>query len=322
MSAGGSTKAVLAALIGNSLIAVAKFVAFIFTGSSSMLAESIHSVADSGNQGLLLWGGKSAKKKADDEHQFGYGRERYFWSFVVALVLFSLGGGFATYEGILKIREPHAIENLPIALGVLLFAIVVEAFTFRTAIVESRPLKGDLSWWQFIRRARVPELPVVLLEDFGAMVGLVFAFTAIIISDVFDAPIWDGIGTLAIGILLLIIAVILIIEMRSLLLGEGARPRDMAKIRAAIEGSPDVERLIHLRTQHLGPEELLVGAKVVFKSNLTVTELADAVDALEVAIRTEVAYARPMYIEPDLARDPAELVARAAPVGNTDDHRG
>ncbi len=320
MAAGGSTKAVVAALVGNSLIAIAKFAAFFVTGSSSMLAEGIHSTADSANQGLLLWGGKAAQKTADEEHQFGYGRERYFWSFVVALVLFSLGGGFATYEGIEKIRHPHEIENVGIALGVLVFAIVVEAFALRTAIVEAAKIKGDITWAQFIKRARVPELPVVLLEDSGAIIGAAFALVALIIAQATGNPVWDGIGTLGIGILLLVIAVILIIEMRSLLIGEGARPRDMMKIRMAINGAPHVQKVIHLRTQHLGPEELLVGAKIVFDENLTVEELSEAIDGVERAVRADVPYARPMYIEPGLMRDPAQLVADASPVGNHDDH--
>lgn len=302
MAAGGSTKAVLAALIGNSLIAVAKFVAFFITGSASMLAEAIHSVADSGNQGLLLWGGKAAAKDADDEHQFGYGRERYFWSFVVALVLFALGAGFAIYEGIEKIRHPHEIKSIAVALGVLGFAILVEGFSFRTAIVESIPLKGDLTWWQFIRRSRTPELPVVLLEDLGAMIGLVFAFCALLIAHIAEAPIWDGIGTLGIGILLFFIACTLIVEMRSLLIGEGADTDEMVKIKSAIAGSDSVQKLIHIKTQHLGPEELLVGAKIEFDSSLSVPELAAAIDAVERNVRAVVPYARPMYIEPDVHR--------------------
>lgn len=314
MSAGGSTKAVVAALIGNSLIAIAKFVAFFITGSTSMLAEAIHSVADSGNQGLLLWGGKAAQKEADEEHQFGYGRERYFWSFVVALVLFTLGAGFATYEGISKIRHPHEIDNILVALGVLAFAILVEGFSFRTAIVEARPLKGDLTWWQFIRRSRTPELPVVLLEDFGAMVGLVFAFSALLIAHYAEAPVWDGIGTLGIGILLFFIACTLIVEMRSLLIGEGAQPRDMVKIRAAINDSSHVNHLIHLRTQHLGPEELLLGAKIEFDRGLSMQELSAAIDSVEVSIRDVVPYANPIYIEPDLRR---EVDPTAGPADST-----
>lgn len=311
MAAGGhGSKAVMAALIGNSGIAVAKFIGFLITRSSSMLAESIHSVADASNQALLLWGGKAARRVADEEHQFGYGRERYFWSFVVALVLFALGSAFAVYEGIEKIRHPHPIDNFGVALGILAFAICLEAWSFRTAIVESIPLKGNLTWWQFIRRSRTPELPVVLLEDLGAQTGLVIAFIAITISQVFDAPVWDGIGTLSIGLLLGVIAIILVIEMRSLLIGEGARPGEMTKIRAALAGAPHVDHVIHLKTQHLGPEELLVGAKLAFDPNLTVSELADAVDGVESAIRAQVPYARPIYIEPDLLRNEEELRAR------------
>ena len=302
-------KAVVAALIGNSGIAVAKFVGFLLTRSSAMLAEAIHSVADAGNQALLLLGGKRARQLADDEHQFGYGRERYFWSFVVALILFALGSAFAVYEGIEKIRHPHAISNVPIALGILGFGILLESWSFRTAIKEARPLKGSLTWWQFIRRSRTPELPVVLLEDLGAQAGLCIAFVAIVISKVFDAPIWDGIGTLTIGLLLGVIAVILVIEMRSLLLGEGARSGEMKKIVDAIESSPEVTHLIHIRTQHLGPDELLVGAKVAFDTELTVAELAEAIDRVEAAVRAEVPYAHPMYIEPDLMRDTDKIRA-------------
>jgi cation diffusion facilitator family transporter len=300
MSTGGSSKAVLAALLGNLAIAIAKFAAFLVTGSSSMLAESVHSVADSGNQGLLLWGGKAARREADERHQFGFGRERYFWSFVVALVLFVVGAGFSIYEGIEKIRHPHAVTNVWVALGVLAFAIVVESYSFRMAVKESRPLKGRLSWWQFIQRSRTPELPVVLLEDFGAQVGLIFAFVAVSISHWAHAPVWDGIGTLAIGILLLVIAVILMVEMRSLLIGEGANEEDMAKIRAAIESAPDVERLVQIRTQHLGPEELLVAAEVDFSDGLLTEQLAAAIDEVERRVLAEVPYAKPMYIEPAL----------------------
>jgi len=303
MAASGGTKTVVAALLGNSAIAVAKFVGFAITRSSSMLAEAIHSCADAGNQGLLLWGGRAAKKEADDEHQFGYGRERYYWAFVVALVLFLVGSGFALFEGIEKIRHPHAIESPNVAYGILGFGIVAEFFAFRTAIVESRPLKGDESWWGFVRNTRVPELAVVLLEDFGAMVGLVVAMVSIWISVTFDAPVWDGIGTLSIGILLFIIAVVLIIEMRSLLLGEGASKTDMDKIRTAIVGNDKVSKLLNLRTQHLGPDELLVGAKVEFVPGLSTAELAAAVDEVENAVREIAPHARPMYIEPDLHKE-------------------
>jgi len=303
MAAGGGTKAVVAALLGNSAIAIAKFVGFFITRSSSMLAEAIHSVADAGNQGLLLWGGKAAKKEADEEHQFGYGRERFYWAFVVALVLFSVGSGFALYEGVEKIRHPHEIDNATVAYAILGFAIVAEFFTFRTAVLEARPLKGDDSWWTFVRETRVPELAVVLLEDLGAMIGLIIAITSIAIAQAFDAPIWDGIGTFSIGVLLFFIAVILIIEMRSLLLGEGAGEKEMQAIRTAIDDSPRVAKLLHLRTQHLGPAELLVGAKVEFEMGMTTAELAAAVDGVEAAVRSVVPEAGPIYVEPDLHKE-------------------
>jgi cation diffusion facilitator family transporter len=301
MSAGGhGTKAVVAALLANAGIAVAKFVGFVITGSASMLAESIHSVADSGNQGLLLLGGRRARRKADETHPFGYGRERYFWAFIVALVLFSLGGAFAMFEGVEKIRHPHEIESAGVAIGILLFAVVLETYSFRTAIVESNKVRGDASWWQFIRRSKNPELPVVLLEDLGAEVGLLIALAAVTTSLVTDDPIYDGIGTLSIGVLLTIIAIVLATEMKSLLLGETADPKVQHAIRDGVEVDAAVQRLIHLRTQHLGPDELLIGAKVGFVEGLSVPELASAVNRIEANVRAAVPEARVIYIEPDV----------------------
>ena len=297
---GHGTKAVIAALFANLAIAIAKFVGFAVTGSSSMLAEGVHSVADSGNQGLLLLGGKRAKKAATDEHPFGYGRERYFWSFVVALVLFSLGCLFAIYEGLHKLEHPEPIDSPEWAFGILGFAILAEAFSFRTAVVETRKIKGPASYWQFIRRAKAPELPVVLLEDLGALVGLVLAMAGITASVITDDGRWDGYGSIAIGILLGIIAVILVIEMKSLLIGEGASRKDVEAIRAAIEIDPDVMRIIHLRTEHLGPEEMLVGTKVEFMHELTVAEVAGAIDRVERSIRAGVPAARIIFVEPDV----------------------
>lgn len=300
---GASSKAIIAALLANLGIAVSKLVGFAITGSASMLAESIHSIADSGNQCLLLLGGRRAKRAADTSHPFGYGRERYFWAFVVALVLFSLGGAFATFEGVEKIRHPHhELESPAIAIGILLVAIVLEGLSFRTAIGEARHVKGDASWWSFIRRSRNPELPIVVLEDFGALVGLVLALGGVGMALATDDGVWDGYGTLAIGILLSIIAVVLAVEMKSLLIGESAEASVEQAISDAIGGDPQVERLIHLRTQHLGPEELLVGAKVSFDATLTVPQLADAIDQVERAVRAAAPEARVLYIEPDVLR--------------------
>ncbi|MCW2558907.1 MAG: cation transporter [Mycobacterium sp.] len=302
MSTGGSTRAIVAALLANAGIAVAKFVGFIITGSSSMLAESVHSLADTSNQGLLLFGQREARKQADDLHQFGYGRSRYFYSFVVALVLFTLGSVFALYEGYHKIGYPEELTSPVVAIVILLVAICLESYSFRTAAVESRPLKGSGSWWRFIRTSRNPELPVVLLEDTGALIGLAFALGGVGLSMLTGDPVWDGVGTVAIGVLLGVIAVILMIEMHSLLIGEGATSQEDKAIRAALEQTPNVDRLIHIRTQYLGPDELLVGAKIALPADTDLATVAATIDAAEEAVRAAVPAAKVIYLEPDLDR--------------------
>lgn len=311
--AGHGKKAVIAALLANAGIAVAKFLGFLVTSSSSMLSESIHSVADSGNQALLLLGDHRAKKRATPTHPFGYGRERYFWAFVVALVLFSLGALFSIYEGVHKLEDPHPLESPGWAIGILLVAIVLEGFSMRTAVVESNTVRGDASWIQFIRHSRLPELPVVLLEDLGALTGLVLALVAVVASTVTENGVYDAWGTISIGVLLGAIAIVLAVEMKSLLIGEGATPADEQAIRDAIESGDEVERLIHLKTQHLGPDELLVAAKVEFSGELTVDELASVVDAVEARIRAAVPATGPLYLEPDLFRTGATSTPAARP---------
>jgi cation diffusion facilitator family transporter len=302
MSAEGGTRAIIAALGANLGIAVAKFVGFLITGSSSMLAESAHSVADSGNQGLLLVGGRRARRAATEEHPFGYGRDRYFYAFVVALVLFTLGSLFSLYEGYHKIRDHEAeLERPLIAIGILLVAIVLEGFSLRTAIVESNRVRGDSGWFQFIRRAKAPELPVVLLEDTAALLGLIFAVAGVGLSWATGDTLWDGVGTVMIGLLLGVIAVILIIETKSLLIGEGAAPQTVDKIVAALVG-PGVDRVIHLRTQYLGPDELLIAAKVAIPRTTVMERVAGAIDDAERRVRQAVPEARLIYLEPDLER--------------------
>jgi cation diffusion facilitator family transporter len=303
MAASGGTKAILAALFANLGLAIAKFVAFVFTGASSMLAEAIHSVADTSNQALLLLGGRLARRDATTQHSFGYGRERYFWSFVVALVLFTVGSLYALYEGVDKIRHPHEIDSPVWAFAVLSVGIVLESFSMRTAVVESNRVRGSASWMHFIRRSRTPELPVVLLEDLGALLGLVLALGALAAAAVFDAPVWDGIGTLSIGVLLGLIAVVLAVEMRSLLLGESATRADDSAIRQAVTSTEGVVDLLHLRTQHLGPEELLVAAKVSFDPRYTTADLVEAINRVEENTRTAVPIARIMYVEPATAAE-------------------
>ena len=295
----------MAALVANAGIAVAKFVGFLITGASSMLAESVHSVADSSNQALLLLGGARARKRPTASHQFGYGRERYFWAFVVALVLFGLGSVFSLFEGYEKLRHEHAVESAGVAIAILVVAIVLESLSFRTAVREAEHERADESWWVFIRRSKTPEITVVLLEDLGALVGLVLALAGVCLAAVTGDPVWDALGTLAIGVLLGVIAVILVIEMRSLLIGESATPEQLERIRRAILSGPGVRRLIHMRTQHLGPDELLVGAKIELDSSLSFAEVAEVVNTTEASVRAEVAEARILYLEPAVAVDPA-----------------
>jgi cation diffusion facilitator family transporter len=305
MSAEGSTRAIFAALLANAGIAAAKFVGFLITGSSSMLAEGVHSVADTSNQGLLLLGQRQSRKEADPLHQFGYGRSRYFYSFVVALVLFTLGSVFALYEGYHKISHPSELTSPVVAIAILVVAICLEGYSFRTAVKESRPLKRTGSWWRFIRTSRNPELPVVLLEDSGALVGLSFALIGVGLTVLTENPVWDGVGTVGIGVLLGAIAVVLMVEMHSLLIGESATVSEDRAIRAALEQTDNIDRLIHLRTQYLGPEELLVGAKIAIPPGTDLATVAATIDAAEAAIRAAVPAAAVIYLEPDLDRTPA-----------------
>jgi cation diffusion facilitator family transporter len=313
-SGGGGTRAIIAALAANLGIALTKFVAWALTGSSSMLAEAIHSVADSGNQGLLLLGGKRAARKATPEHPFGYGRERYIYAFIVSIVLFSVGGLFALYEAYHKIQHPEPIESWQwVPVLVLVVALGLEGFSFRTAIQESNHTRGTTSWVAFVRRAKAPELPVVLLEDAGALVGLVFALLGVVLTLITHNGVWDGLGTAAIGLLLVTIAAVLAVETKSLLLGESATPEDVATIERAVLDGPGVERIIHMKTLHLGPEELLVAAKIAVPRSESAEEVARHINETEARIRTALPIARVIYIEPDIYQADNAPTAAAAP---------
>ena len=290
----------MAALSSNLAIAASKFVAFAVSGSSSMLAEGVHSVADSGNQILLLVGGRKSRRAADEEHPFGYGRERYIFGFLVSIVLFTIGGVFALYEGYDKVVHPHKLDDWGWPVGVLLFAIIAEGYSFRTAVGESRHSKGKQSWVSFVRTAKAPELPVVLFEDFGALIGLVFAMAGVGLSVATGNGVWDGVGTLAIGSLLVCIALVLAVETKSLLLGEAASPAVVAGIRAALVDGVKVTRVIHMRTLHLGPEELLVAAKIAVRPELTAAGVAEAINTAEKRVRAAEPIARVIYLEPDI----------------------
>ncbi|CAL9417284.1 MULTISPECIES: cation diffusion facilitator family transporter [Nocardiopsis] len=317
MSVEGSTRAVVTALCANLGIAATKFVAYLLTGSSSMMAESIHSVADSSNQALLLIGGKRARRGATEEHPFGYGRERYVYAFMVAIVLFSLGGLFALYEAWHKISHPEPITSwqwVPVA--VLLVAIVLESFAMRTAVKESNAVRGKAGWVQFVRRSKSPELPVILLEDAGALLGLVFALAGVSLTLITGDGLWDGLGTAAIGVLLVVIAVVLAVEVKSLLIGESATSENVRAIRRAIESVEDIDRLIHMRTQHVGPEELLVAAKVAVDAHDDAGRITRAINEAEERIRTAVPIATLVYIEPDLFRGGASPEASPGTVSS------
>jgi cation diffusion facilitator family transporter len=298
----GSRRAIVAAFLANLGIAAAKLVAFAFTGAASMLAEAVHSLADTGNQALLILGAARARRAASPEHPFGYGRERYFWSFVVALVLFSMGSLFAIYEGVEKLLHPHALASVPWAFAVLAIAIALEGSSLRTALREARSMREGDSLLRFVRRAKSPELPIVLLEDLGALVGLAFALAGIALAVATGDARFDALGSIAIGCLLGAIALVLAAEMKSLLIGEAASPAVEARIRSALADGPDVRGVIHLRTLHLGPDELLVAAKLEFAGHLDVPGLARAIDAVEARVRAAVAEARLVYIEPDVRR--------------------
>jgi cation diffusion facilitator family transporter len=311
MSAAGGNKAIIAALAANLGIAATKFLAWGLTRSSSMLAEAIHSLADSGNQLLLLLGGRKARKHATPLHPFGYGRERYVYGFIVSVVLFSVGGLFALYEAYHKWLEPHPIEGrwwwVPVV--VLLAGIGMEGFSFRTAIAEANHVRGERSWPEFIRTARAPELPVILLEDFAALLGLLFALFGVGLTLLTDDGHWDAVGTAAIGVLLVLVAVVLAIEMKSLLVGESATPEHVRAIEGALVGG-GVDRVIHMRTLHLGPEELLVAAKIAVDRADSAADVAHAIDAAEVRVREAVPIARVIYLEPDLDRGRTGASAR------------
>ncbi len=321
MSADGGTRAVVAALSANLGIGVTKFAAWALTGASSMLAEAIHSVADSGNQVLLLVGARKARKEATPEHPFGYARYRYYFAFLVAVILFSVGGLFALYEAWHKFRDPEPIESwhwVPVV--VLVVAMTLEGLSLRTAVKESNAVRAGMSWVRFVRRSRSPELPVVLLEDLGALVGLAFAFVGVVMTLVTHDGRWDALGTAMIGVLLVLIALVLARETREMLLGESATEEDVSRIRAALAeaGYPDV---IHLRTVHLGPEDILVTAKVAAGGDEPLAQVAARTDAAEELIRAAVPAVRLIFIEPDVRRTdgrPAAADPRAASSTPTD----
>jgi cation diffusion facilitator family transporter len=299
----GSRKAIIAAFFANLGIAVSKFVGFLITGSAGLAAEAVHSFADTGNQGLLMLGAKRSVKARDEEHPFGHERERYFWAFIVALVLFSMGGLFALYEGIHKFRNPHETDNMGIAVGILIVAILLESYSLRTAVKETAHVKPPhQSYWQFIRTAKQPELPTVLLEDVAAETGLFLALAGVLLAHYTHEPRWDAVGSIAIGVLLVVVAFILGAEMKGLLIGETALPETRIALAKALRGHQHIQEVIYLHTEHLGPDALLVAAKAIFDPALSSADVSRSIDEAEAAMRAAVPSARFIFIEPDIAR--------------------
>ena len=299
----GSRKAIIAAFFANLGIAISKFVGFLLTGSAGLAAESVHSLADTGNQGLLMLGARRASRARDEEHPFGHERERYFWAFVVALVLFSMGGLFAIYEGINKLRHPHETSSLGIAIGILVVAIVLESISLRTALREVAHVKpAGQSYWQFIKSAKSPELPTVLLEDVAAETGLLLALFGVLMGHFTHDARWDAVGSIAIGVLLVIVAFVLGVEMKALLLGETATRENRIALAAALRGHEHVQAVVYMHTEHLGPDTLLVAAKVIFDPALSAADVSRTIDEAEVAMRAAVPIATFIFVEPDTAR--------------------
>jgi len=291
---------VIAALLANLGIAAAKLVGFLLTGASSMLAESFHSLADSGNQGMLLAGGPVARRGPDRRHPLGHGRARFFAAFLVAVVLFTLGSLFSLYEGYDKLRHPHRLEAPGIALAILVVALAFEGLSLRTAVREADPSRGRQSWWSFIRTTKKPELAVVPLEDTAAELGLTLALLGVGLAALTGDPLYDALGTLGIGALLAVVAVVLGIEMYSLLVGEAASPAEQAAIRQAILATDGVADLVQLRTMHLGPDEVLVVGGLRLDPELSADDAARVIDQAQARVRRALPNVRVIYLEPDL----------------------
>lgn len=299
----GSRKAIIAAFFANLGIAISKFVGFLLTGSAGLAAEAVHSFADTGNQGLLMLGAKRSARERDENHPFGHQRERYFWAFVVALVLFSMGGLFAIYEGISKLRHPHETESLGIAIGILVVAIGLETYSLRTALKEVAHVKpAGQSYWQFIRTSKSPELPTVLLEDVAAETGLFLALIGVLLGHFTHEPRWDAAGSIAIGVLLVAVAFILGVEMKALLLGETASKDDRLALSTALRNHPQVTEVVYMHTEHLGPDTLLVATKVIFDPTLSAADVSRIIDEAEASMRAVVPTAKFIFIEPDMQR--------------------
>ena len=297
MSVDGSKKVVIAALIGNGLIAITKFAAATVTGSSAMLSEAVHSVVDTSNQGLILYGMGRAKRPADETHPFGYGMELYFWTFVVAVLLFAVGAGVSLYEGVMKIQDPHIVEDAYINYTVLGLAFIFEAVAWWMAFKEFRSRKGQLGYFAAIRESKDTAVFTVLLEDTAATLGLVVAFLGIYLGQLLDIPELDGVASVVIGLILTSVSLFLAIECKGLLVGESAKSSVVRGIRAIAESRVGIVDVNELRTMHLGPEDLLVNISVDFVDELSSADVEAEISAMEREIKETYPEAKRIFIE-------------------------
>ena len=297
MSAKSSKKAIYAALAGNGMIALTKFFASAYTGSSAMFSEAIHSVVDTGNQILLLYGIKRSERPADKTHPFGYGMEVYFWSFVVAILLFGLGSGVSIYEGISKIQNPHPVTNPFVNYIVIGFAIIFETIAFSVAYRELRKTKGSQSLIKAIRTSKDPTIFTVLFEDFAALLGLMVAGFAIYLGEVLNLPILDGIASVIIGLILALTASLLAFECKGLLCGEAANDQIVAGIKDIVKGETDVLYINEILTMHLGPQDILLNISLDFKDAMSSGNVETTISELETSIKSKFPEIKRVFIE-------------------------
>ena len=297
MSSPSSVKAILAALVGNSLIAVTKFIAASYTGSSAMFSEAVHSVVDSGNQLLLLYGVKRSKRPADSKHPFGYGKELYFWSFVVAILIFSIGSGISFYEGFHKLHSPEPVSNPMINFIVLGFAVIFESWTCWVAATEFKKSKGDRGWVEAIRRSKDPALFTVLFEDTAALLGLLVALIALTLSEHLNLPVLDSVASLIISFILAVTAGLLAFECKGLLTGEAASEEVVSGIKQIINESQGIKHVNEVLTLHLGPEDILLNVSLDFEDDLSSGEVEEAISILESRIKQMFPEIRRVFIE-------------------------
>lgn len=302
-----SKRAIFTALAANVGIAISKFIAFLLTGATSLLAESVHSLVDSSNQILLLVGSHQSKRKATRAHPFGYGRAHFLYAFIVSIVLFSMGGMFAIYEGIHKIQEPTVINQVIIAYAVIVLSMIFEGAALRTALREARSFKPkSQSWWTFLQETKSINHIVLALEDSAALIGLTIAGLGVTLSYVTGNPVWDGVSTLLIGALLICVAVVLFREAQSLLIGEAADAATERKIRKTTLEIKDIDRVVDLKTLYTGPQELFIAMKVTVGRNDEAHAISRAIDEVEARLRQEFPIARLIYIEPDIYKSPKQ----------------